>query len=430
MCQIIPGIAQTNEGNLHSFQPTASRGKPVGQTGATPATGSSGDRGTGAAPRANPPNTAAAPTCTGSATQGTNIVRIPPTGSIWENFHRYDPDLDIPTVDLTNNGDAPDARPQGTNTPVTAGLVLERRLSKKDINIPKVEAFHLISALQDRQEHARQSAETENQTPSSTWTSVQERGSGAGLPHGLPATLSKLLGRLPSVPLGPTPEAPERGTKHPQDEDVEELPDEGEPTGPPKKKKKKKKSKSTTKDEVPLPEGQPDQSQPSTSTAEPAEDTKDPTPVPALDEIPEGEHKSAKKKKKKHKKDAGHGKLTLEQRVARAKEVAKARHQPLQRKHDFKAVRDYRKTLTKETLETINGVDHSSFLLGKLDEADNYMSQKTGHERNLMSVTRLFPGLPSMRMNPRNGSWRHILSSNPPSQWCRECLRQTSAPRK
>ena len=83
------------------------------------------------------------------------------------------------------------------------------------------------------------------------------------------------------------------------------------------------KSKNTSKDEVPPQEGQPDQSQPSTSTAEPAEDTKDPMPVPALKEIPEEEHNSAKKKKK-HKKDAGHGKLTLEQRVVRAKEVAKA----------------------------------------------------------------------------------------------------------
>ena len=400
MCRIIPGIAQTNEGNLRSFEPTTSRNKPEGQSGMVPATGSSGDRGTGTAQRANPPSTAAAPTHKGSATKDANIVRIPPASSKWEFFHWYDPKLDIPTVDLTNNGDAPDTRPQGTSTPVTAGPVSERCPSKKKIDVPKVEAFHLISALQDWQECAQRSAETENQAPSSMRISIQERGSSVGLPHGLPATLPNLVGGLPSIPLGPTPEAPERGTKSPQDEDIEELPDEGEPAGPPKKKKKKKKS-NTSKDEVSLLEGQLDQSQPSTSTAEHAEDTKDPAPVPALEEILEEEHKSAKKKKKKQKKDAGHGKLTLEQRVARAKEIAKARHRPLQHKHDFKAVRDYRKSLAKETLETINGVDHSDFLLGKLHEADNYMSQKTGHERNLMSVNWLLSRIAKYADDPQ-----------------------------
>ena len=385
MCQIIPGIARTNEGNVRPFQPTA-RGMPARQTGTAPVTGNSGDCGTVAAPPANPPNTAAAPTRTGSTTQDTKIVGIPPTGSIWANFHLYDPDPEIPTIDLTSNGDAPAATPQGTDTPVSAGPVLERRLSKKNINVPKVEAFHLISAMQDRQERARQSAETECQTPSSRRSSVQGRGSIVGLPHGLLATLPNLLGGLSSVPSSPTPEVPKRGTKHPQDEDVEELPDEGEPAGPPKKRKKKKKSKSTTEDEVPPPGEQPDQAQPSTSTAEPPEDTGDLAPAMTLEESPAKEHKNAKKKKKKHKEDASQGKLTQEQRVARAKEIAKAKHRPLQRKHDYKAVRTYRKSLTKETLETINGVDHSAFLLGKLHEAGNYMSQKTGHERNLMSV--------------------------------------------
>ena len=98
MCQIIPGIARTNEGNAHPFQPTA-LGMPVGQTGTAPVTRNSGDCGTMAVPPANPPNTAAAPTRVGSATQGTEIVGIPPTGSIWANFHLYDPGPEIPTVD-------------------------------------------------------------------------------------------------------------------------------------------------------------------------------------------------------------------------------------------------------------------------------------------------------------------------------------------
>ena len=46
-------------------------------------------------------------------------------------------------------------------------------------------------------------------------------------------------------------------------------------------------------------------------------------------------------------------------------------------------------------------MDHSDFLLGKLKEADNYMSQKTGHERNLMSVTRLLSRIAKYADDPQ-----------------------------
>ena len=68
---------------------------------------------------------------------------------------------------------------------------------------------------------------------------------------------------------------------------------------------------------------------------------------------------------------------------------AKAQHRPIQRRQDFRAVRDYRKSLPAEILETINGADHSSFLLEKLKKENNYMSQKSRHKRNLMSVSQL-----------------------------------------
>ena len=88
------------------------------------------------------------------------------------------------------------------------------------------------------------SSEAENQAAVSDRASSKERGSGGGLPHGLPATLPNLVGGdgLPTVPSDQTPEAPQRGTKRPHDDDDEitELPDEGEPAGPPKKKKKKR----------------------------------------------------------------------------------------------------------------------------------------------------------------------------------------------
>ena len=210
MCQIIPGIARANGGNTRPSHPTA-RNMPARQTGTAPVTGNSGGRGTVAAPPPNPAATAAAPTHTVGVSQQTKIVGIPPTGSIWANFHQFGPEPEIPTVDLTHDGDTPAAIPQGTNTPVSAGPVSERRSSK--INVPKVEAYHLLSAMQDRQERARQSAEAANQTPSSRRSSAQGRDSSVGLPRGLPATLPNLLG-LPSVPSSTAnPVVPERGTK-------------------------------------------------------------------------------------------------------------------------------------------------------------------------------------------------------------------------
>ena len=69
--------------------------------------------------------------------------------------------------------------------------------------------------------------------------------------------------------------------------------------------------------------------------------------------------------------------------------MSKEKHRKPQREQDFRAVRNYRKSIPGALLETINGADHSGYLLGRFQKEDNYMSKKCGHKRNLMTVERL-----------------------------------------
>ena len=164
--------------------------------------------------------------------------------------------------------------------------------------------MHLLFDMQDRQEQARRSVESEGQTTVPDRPSGQGSGSSEGLPNGLPATLPDQPGkdRIPSVPTDPTPEAPKRDNKCPRDDDDEitEVPNEDKPAEPPKKKKKKKKNKDS-KEAVPTREGEDDGTHPSTSAVEPEEVADEATPVPVPTEVPAEETK-APKKKKKHKK--------------------------------------------------------------------------------------------------------------------------------
>ena len=66
--------------------------------------------------------------------------------------------------------------------------------------------------------------------------------------------------------------------------------------------------------------------------------------------------------------------------------MAWAKHRRLQHDQDFKALRNYWKTLPADLLDTINGADHSTFLLGRLEKEGNYMNKKSGRKRNLMLV--------------------------------------------
>ena len=118
------------------------------------------------------------------------------------------------------------------------------------------------------------------------------------------------------------------------------------------------------------------------------EATPAPAPAPAPTEVP-AEETTVPKKKKKKKKDADLEKFRLEQREAKAKEMSKVKHWKLQCEQDFRAVRNYRKSIAGALLETINGVDHQGYLLGRYQKENNYMSKKCGHKRNLMTVERL-----------------------------------------
>ena len=120
--------------------------------------------------------------------------------------------------------------------------------------------------------------------------------------------------------------------------------------------------------------------------AKPKAVAEEPAPVATTPGTPEEGNKVSKKKKKK---SAELEKFRLEQREAKAKEMALVKHRKLQRDQDFKALRNYRKNLPADLLDTINGADHSAYLLGRLAKEGNYMNKKSGKKRNLMSVKRL-----------------------------------------
>ena len=127
---------------------------------------------------------------------------------------------------------------------------------------------------------------------------------------------------------------------------------------------------------------------PSTSMVEPKDVADEATLAPVPTEVP-AEETTVPKKKKKQKKDADLEKFRLEQREAKAKEMSKVKHRKLQCEQDFRAVRNYRKSIAGALLETINGADHQGYLLGRYQKENNYMSKKCGHKQNLMTVERL-----------------------------------------
>ena len=219
----------------------------------------------------------------------------------------------LPTVNLADDGDPPDANPPETSTPIKATLESGKRHSKKKLNISKIEATHLLFDMQDRQEKARRSVESEGQAAVPNRTSGKERGSSRELPHGLPATLPDLPGKdgMPTIPTDPTPEAPKQDNKCPHDDDDEitEVLDEDKLAEPPKKKKKSK----DPKEAVPTRKGKDDGTGPSTSMVEPEDVADEATPVLASTEVPAEETAAPKKKKKRKKEDARLEKFQLEQ---------------------------------------------------------------------------------------------------------------------
>ena len=174
---------------------------------------------------------------------------------------------------------------------------------------------------------------------------------------------------MPPIPTDLTPEAPKWDNKHPHDDDDEitEVPNKDKPAEPPKKKKKKKKNKDS-KEVVPTRKDKDERTRPSTSMVE---------------------SKDVPKKKKKQKKDAELEKFPLEQREAKAKEMSKIKHRKLKCEQDFRGVRNYQKSIPDTLLESINGADHQGYLMERFQKENNYMSKKSGHKQNLMTVEHL-----------------------------------------
>ena len=353
-----------------------------------PGSRKSGGAGTGTVGLGNSRNVAVSlSTCEKDVTQGIRpaglLDGIPPVGSKWALFPPC-----VPTVNLADDGNPPDANPPETSTPIKATPEPGKRHSKKKLNLSKIEATHLIFDMRDRQEKARRSVESEDQAAVPDWTSGKERSSGRELPHGLPATLPDRPGKdeMPPIPTDLTPEAPKRDNKRPHDNDDEitEVPDEDKPAEPPKKKKKKKKNKDS-KEAVPTWKDDDEGTRPSTSMVEPKDVADEATPALAPTEVPV-EETTVLKKKKKQKKDAELEKFRLEQREAKAKEMSKIKHQKLQREQDFRGVRNYQKSIPGALLESINEVDLQGYLMERFQKENNYMSKKSGHKWNLMTV--------------------------------------------
>ena len=253
-------------------------------------------------------------TCEKDVTQGIHPAGLPdrilPVGSKWALFPPY-----VPTVNLADGGNPPDANPPETSTPIKATPESGKCHSKKKLNLSKIEGTHLIFDMRNRQEKAQRSVESEDQAAVPDWTSSKEHGSGGELPHGLPATLPNRPGKdkMPPIPTDPTLEAPKRNNKHPHDDDDEitEVPNEDKPAEPPKNKKKKKKNKDS-KEAVPTQKDEDEGTWPSTSTVEPKDVADEATPAPAPTEVL-AEETTVPKKKKKQKKDAKLEKFRLEQ---------------------------------------------------------------------------------------------------------------------
>ena len=316
LCRIIPGVARTGGSELRSFEPVTPHNTPVGQSDMAPGTRSSGDPRAGNIGLGNPQNVAVSlPTCEKDVAQETCLTSLPDgiplVGSHWAVFKQH-----ISTVNLADNGDPPHASLPETSTPIKATLESGRHHSKKKLNISKIQATHLLFDMQDRQEKAQRSVESENQVVVPDRTSGKGRGSGGELPHGLPVTLPDRPGNdgIPTGPMDLTPEAPRRDNKrsHDDGDEIMEVPDKDKPAGPPKKKKKKKNK--DPRDAVPTRKGEDDAACPSTSMVEPEDVADEATPVPASTEVPTEETKTPKKKKKKQKKeDAKLEKFRLEQ---------------------------------------------------------------------------------------------------------------------
>ena len=403
ICQIIPSIAHTSGSELCSFEPAAPRNTPVKQAITVPAASNSVVPEAGTA-KSNDLRSFATSSSTRKKYAAQEVhqpgvpLRILPAGAVWVAKEAFQ---HIPTVNLVDDRDPPGTRPQKTSTPIKTTPVADRSHSGKKLDISKIKGAHLLFKMQDRREKAwGGESEAKDQAAASHRITGGECGSDGELPPGLPAKLPKLPDRDGTLtkPSNLAPEASGQGKKCPLDADDEvvELLDHDKATGPPKKKKKNK-NKDRSKDETPLLEAQDNRARANNPMAEPKVEAEEPIPVSTTSgTLAEG----TKIPKKKKKKSADLERFSLEQRETKAKEMAWAKHRKLQCDQDFKALWNYRKTLPADLLDTINGADHSDFLLGRLEKEGNYMSKKSGKKRNLMSVARLLSRIAKYAIEP------------------------------
>ena len=310
---------------------------------------------------------------------------IPPAGSHWAVFKP-----DIPTINLADDGDPPNARLPETSTPIKTTPESGKHHSKKKLNISKIQVTHLLFDMRDRQEKAWSSIESESQVEIPNWTSGKGCGSGGELPYRLPVTLPDWLGndRIPTEPMDPTPEAPRHDNKRPHDVDeITEVPNKDIPAGPPKKKKKKKNK--DPRDAVPAQKGEDVRHAQAPRWLNQRMWLMRPHWSRHPPKFGERRPKPQRRRKKHKREDAELEKFRLEQGEVKAKEMSKVKHWKLQHEQDFRAVRSYRKSIPDALLETINGVDHSIYLLERYQKENNYMNKKCGHKRNLMTLKRL-----------------------------------------
>ena len=273
ICWIIPGIARTSGSELRAFEPAAPHNTPVEQAITVPTAGNS------------PVSLSTRKKNAAQEARQTGVpLGIPPAGSVWVPKEAF---RHILTVNLVDDGDPPGTRPQKTSTPIKTAPAADRSHSRKKLNISKIKGAHLLFEMQDRQEKAwGRESEAKSQATTSHRVAGGELGSSGELPPGLPAKSPKLPdgdGTL-TKPSSPAPEASSQGKKCPldADEEVVELLDHDEATGPPKKKKKKKnKSKDRSKDETPSPEAQDDGAHANNPMAEPEVEAEEPVPVSA-----------------------------------------------------------------------------------------------------------------------------------------------------
>ena len=331
ICPIIPSIARNSGSELRSFEPAAPRNTPVEQADTVLAARNPGVPELGTA-KLNDQQGSTASSSTRKKNAAQEVCQtgvplgIPPAGSVWVAKEAFQ---HIPIVNLADDGDPPGTTLQKTRMPIKTTPVADRSHSGKKLDISKIKGAHLLFEMQDQQEKAQgRESWAKGQATTSYRTARGERGSGGELPPRLPARLPKLPngdGTL-TKPSNLAPEASSQGKKCPLDADdevVEPL-EHDKAAGPPKKKKKKKnKTKDKSKDETPSLEAQDNEAHADNPTAKPEVVAKEPIPVSAASRNPAEGTKVPKKKKKK---SAELEKFRLEQREAKAKEMARAKH--------------------------------------------------------------------------------------------------------